>query len=510
MICAIVPEIAVRGSKVKKTLYKVLIGSLFVLLVLVIDAWRSGKIKVYSRNDTKQESTKTDKEDNKAGQVTQSGAKDKKKADKKVRVLLTTTDFAGLYHDKVSVCGTKGMTVRTDGSEKTYSAGKKASFSAASAKKQTIEIVPVSGGRLELLSITRQNRNPLYRGNLELTWTKQGYTVINELPMEQYLYAVVPSELSSSSKMEALKAQAVCARTYAYNQVAAGRFEEYHADLDDSVACQVYNNIPEDKRSRRAVKATKGEVMTKDAKRVQTYYYSTSWGKSASGKEVWETPKEISYLQSCVQQDNGNQNKTMNLSADDAFRSFLTRTDIATYDDASKWYRWHVTIPIKTLQNRIDGALQSCYARDGNKVLTQQKDGSYRKQPLKSIGKLKKIRVEKRGESGLVTELVVIGTENVVKVCSQYNVRVVLAPGSVPVHLKQGTTTVSMLPSAAFYIDTVKSKKTSRFEIHGGGFGHGTGMSQCGAVEMAKLGKNYDEILKFYFSGCEVTETQGG
>lgn len=491
----------------KKTLYKVLIGSLFVLLVLVIDAWRSGKIKIYSQKNEKREATMENKEDNKAGQKAQSDGKTKKNTDKKVRVLLSTTNFAGLYHDKVTVRGTKGMTVRVNGSEKTYSAGKKASFAAASGEKQTIEIKPASDGRLELLSIKRQNRTPSYRGNMELNWTKQGYTVINELPIEQYLYAVVPSEISSASKMEALKAQAVCARTYAYNQIAAGRFEEYHADLDDSVSCQVYNNAPEDKRSRKAVNDTGGQVVTRDAKRVQTYYYSTSWGKSASGQEVWETEKEISYLQSCVQQDGGSQNKTLNLSGEDAFRSFLARTDIATYDDDSEWYRWSVTIPLKTLEKRIDSALQSCYARDANKVLTQQKDGAYRKKPLKSIGKLKKIRVEKRGESGLVTELVVVGTKNVVKVCSQYNVRVVLSPGSIPVHLKKRTTTASLLPSAAFYIDMVKNKKKSRLEIHGGGFGHGTGMSQCGAVQMAKLGKNYKEILKFYFAGCEVTES---
>lgn len=490
----------------KKTLYKVLIGSFVVLLVLVWEAWRTGKIKIYSQNQKERELAKDKKTDKKGSNTAQTDKKTTKKANKKVRILLSTTDFAGMYHSQVTVRGTKGMTVRMDGKDRAYSPKEKATFVVASGKKSAITIVPVPGGKLELLSIKRQNRHPLYRGNLELTWSKQGYTLINELPMEQYLYAVVPSEISSASKMEALKAQAVCARTYAYNQVAAGRFEEYHADLDDSVACQVYNNIPEDKRSRKAVKATKGQVLTKDAKRVQTYYYSTSWGKSASGKEVWETPKEISYLQSCVQRENGDKDGTMNLSSESAFRSFLARKDIATYDKGSKWYRWSVTIPASVLGKHIDAALSSCYQRDGDKVLTQQKDGSYRKQPLKSIGTLKKLRVEKRGVSGIVTQLVVVGSDNVVKVCSQHNVRVVLSPDNIPVKLKQGTATVSMLPSAAFYIDTIKKKKKTVFEIHGGGFGHGTGMSQCGAVQMAKQGKSYKEILQFYFSGCKVTE----
>lgn len=65
---------------------------------------------------------------------------------------------------------------------------------------------------------------------------------------------------------------------------------------------------------------------------------------------------------------------------------------------------------------------------------------------------------------------------------------------------------MALLPSAAFYIDrTVGSGGEIIYEIHGGGCGHGTGMSQCGASQMAEQGKSYRDILQYYFSGCEVT-----
>lgn len=485
----------------KKPWKKVLIVSIIVLLVLVADAWRTGKIKIYSQNTN--EGRQGESAKHTGGESTSVPAE--KPYNKNVRVLLSTSNFSSLYHDRVTVCGTKGMTVRIGDKKVTYSSGEKVSFLAEKDKNRII-ISPVSGGKLQLLSVTRQNRHPTYHGTFELKWTKQGYTLINELSVEQYLYAVVPSELSTGNNMEALKAQAVCARTYAYNQIEAGRFREYNADLDDSVACQVYNNVPEDKRSRKAVKETKGEIVTKNKKRIQTYYYSTSWGKSASGQEVWETEKEISYLQSSVQMDSSGGIGDLDLSEESAFRNFLTRTDIATYDKDSEWYRWNVTIPAKGFASSIDAALQSCYASTPDKILTQKKDGSYRKSPLKSIGKLKAIRVEKRGKSGIVTQLVVVGSDNVVKVCSQYNVRKVLSPGNIPVKLKQGETKVSMLPSAAFYIDAVQAKEGISYEIYGGGFGHGTGMSQCGAAQMAKLGKSYEEIIQFYFAGCEISE----
>lgn len=358
----------------------------------------------------------------------------------------------------------------------------------------------------------RQDRSPSYRGKMELKWHRKGFTVINELPVEQYLYAVVPSELSTDHKMEALKAQSVCARSYAYNQIAAGRYKKYGADLDDSVSCQVYNNVPEDKRSRKAVKSTEGQVITRNGKIIVAYYYSTSWGKSASGKEVWDTSSEISYLQSSVQVSASEKKKgnvtNLNLSSDQAFRQFIDQGETPTYDSKADWYRWNVAIPVERLSVRIDSALSSCYASDTSEVLTQCKDGSYQSKPLEPMGKIRKIRVEKREKSGIVTELVIVGENRTVKVCTQYNVRKVLAPLYENIHYGAGTTTMTMLPSAAFYLQEVQTKDGRTYLIRGGGFGHGTGMSQCGAARMAELGENYQNILKYYFSGCKVEEGQ--
>ena len=117
-----------------------------------------------------------------------------------------------------------------------------------------------------LSSIKRQNRHPSYRGSMELSLQCGKIIVVNELPIEQYLYAVVPSELSTGHQLEALKAQAVCARSYLYGQLKAKRYQKYHANVDDSVSCQVYNNIPEDTRSREAVDQTKGQVLTSGGK----------------------------------------------------------------------------------------------------------------------------------------------------------------------------------------------------------------------------------------------------
>lgn len=508
---------AFKGRKTKrrklshKTMHiklkQILFLTFLVLLVLVLDAYRRGDVKIYQSNPSENktsisEAQEPDKETGESVQPETSVGDSTL-----IRVLISTTDYSSLYHEQVMFKGTKEVTVTEDKQKRTYSAGEMITFESGKTDSGKIQIQVAKGGKIQFCSITRQNRHPKYRGTMELKQTKQGFTVINELTLQEYLYAVVPSELSTSNKMEALKAQAVCARTYAYNQLQSDRFEKYGADLDDSTASQVYNNIPEDKRSRKAVKSTDGEVVTKKNVLVTTYYYSTSWGKSASGKEVWETASEVSYLKSCMQTEQQESGSDRDLSSDAAFRAFLSSDTAVTYDSDADWYRWNVTISAASLEKRIDTALQSCYQSDPSKILTQDAKGNYQQKALKPLGEIQKIRVEKRGKSGLVTELVIVGSENVIKVCSQYNIRKILSPGSAKIHYGAGETTMSLLPSAAFYLDGVANKKGNLvFEIYGGGCGHGTGMSQCGAVQMAKQGKTYTEILQYYFSGCDVTE----
>lgn len=480
--------------------------SVLVLGILVADAYRRGDVTLH------QESPGIKREkipvlQTMTAKPSHSGKEETGETidGKKTRILLSRTGFTGLYHDLVTVQGTVELTVSEGKESKKYPAGKKITFQRRKKYSGKISIEAAEGGKIQVCSITRQNRHPKYRGRLELKQNKQGFTVINELPLREYLYAVVPSELSTGHGMEALKAQAVCARTYAYQQLCSERFKEYGADLDDSTSSQVYNNIPEDKRSRKAVKDTEGEMVMQEGKPVATYYYSTSWGKSASGREVWNTPSEVSHLQSCMQTEGRENGSDRDLSKDAAFRRFLSQDTALTYDKGSDWYRWNVTVSLAALEQGMDASLQSCYQTNPAMVLVQNRAGEYRKQALQPLGKLRKIRIENRGKSGLVTELALVGSEHVIKVCGQYNIRKILSPGSAEIHYGGGKTRMALLPSAAFYLDRVTdSAGKTAYEIHGGGCGHGTGMSQYGACEMAEQGKAYQDILKYYFSGCEV------
>ena len=492
----------------KRQIVLILILSVLVLVCLIVEAGRE-EVK-----DHKTKIVQKEKEEQHEGEKKKEKRKKKKvEEETNVRVLLMTSRFASLFHRTVKVTSSKPFTVEVNGKAKQYDAGDSVEYSAGNSrlKKKKIVITPAEGAKLKVLSVTRQNIHPSYRRTLQVTWNKKGLLLMNKLPLEEYLYAVVPSELSTSSKMDALKAQAVCARSYAYQQMQSARYDKYHADLDDSVACQVYNNIPEDSRSRKAVNSTKGMVLTnKKGAVIQVYYYSTSLGYSASGQDVWNTPSKVSYLKECFQITEKSRKKSgvqsLNLSQEQNFENFINSSYYDTYDSDSAWYRWSVVISQKSLSERIDAAIASCYASDPTLVLTQKKNGGYARKPLKPLGALKKIRVEKRENSGLVTELVLVGKKNVIKICTQYNIRKVLAPVYEQVSYNDGKskTSMSLLPSAAFYVANAVKDDEAAFEFVGGGFGHGAGMSQCGAEKMAKLGKNYQEILLHYFAGTKI------
>lgn len=120
-----------------------------------------------------------------------------------------------------------------------------------------------------------------YGGSMEVRCLGDGYTLVNSLPLERYLQDVVPSEMPASYEPEALKAQAVCARSYACIQLLRGDLAEYGAHIDDSTAYQVYNRVTDADAAREAVIATQGEVLSYQGNIVEAYYFSTSMGYTA-------------------------------------------------------------------------------------------------------------------------------------------------------------------------------------------------------------------------------------
>ncbi|HIJ86462.1 MAG TPA: SpoIID/LytB domain-containing protein [Desulfuromonadales bacterium] len=146
------------------------------------------------------------------------------------------------------------------------------------------------GKRYQRLSFSASSavyvNNKPYRGLAELSVADKGILVVNQLPLEEYLVGLINCEISSAWPIDAVKAQAIIARTYAVNRKNARLTAAYH--LESSVIDQVYDGcLIEDSRARRAVFETSGDVLTFGGAIIQAFYHSSCGGGTEDSENAW-------------------------------------------------------------------------------------------------------------------------------------------------------------------------------------------------------------------------------
>ena len=422
-----------------------------------------------------------------------------------IRVLLQNSSYGGYYHDTLE-CGSETGFYLSDGVGKTewLEAGKQVIL--------TPELVQDYGGRvyigtegesgkLFLYNVRRAVGVPSYRGTIEVVLTEaEKLLVVNEVSLEEYLYGVLPSEMPESFGTEALKAQAVCARSYACNQLLANRYSAYGAHVDDSMNCQVYQNYGENEAAVEAVKATFGKVLSRNGECITAYYFSCSYGHTSDSYDIWGE-KAGTRFEGVVQAE---EKPTGDLKKTENFEEFLS-DDRTWYDSESVWFRWN-TILGTELDERILTRLKERQMAVPDLILvkTAENGDEMRFEPgtVNKFGTLKDIIIAERGDSGIITKLILVGSEASYLIMQEYNIRYVLAPVNV-VYLQDGSTSgnMNLLPSGYFTVE----KEEQHFVVRGGGHGHGAGMSQYGARYLASVGNTYEEILGHYYRDTDIT-----
>ncbi len=452
----------------------------------------------------------------------------------KIRVLIKNTGYRSALHDSVTLQPDCICSVLTgegeNGDEIQLPAGETLTVTADSplfGSGDRIRIEPgIQTGHISLTNVERAQGIPSYRGSLELVKSEDKIAVINEVLLEEYLYAVVPSEMPASYPLEALKSQAVCARTYAYSKMCRAGLPSYGAHVDDSAGFQVYNNIEENAETTRAVKETKGEVLYYQNELAQTYYYSTSCGYGTD-VEIWGNADAESCPYLMAQAINsGNMDLTIRAGQSDgalavmapmsdqariltdetAFAGFLLEEQLSFYEREEPWYRWIYSVD-RLDEEAFSAAIAERYAADPDGVLTRQADGTYMASEPPKLGKILEIAVTDRGPGGVANGLEIRGEGGTVRIETEHNIRYVLCDGRTPVIRQDGSRAdaSSMLPSAFFTISTFKeSGIVVGYSLSGGGFGHGVGLSQNGAKNMALSGCTSGEILAFFYKGCDL------
>ncbi|MCM1187823.1 MAG: SpoIID/LytB domain-containing protein [bacterium] len=450
----------------------------------------------------------------------------KEEAMQNIRVLIKAADYSGIFHAQPAVTADTGFAVVYgsfgDRKEEKHQAGDEIVFSYDSPYFETdrVLIVPeVLTGKVVLKNVLRNQGVPACRGTVELIRTQDGIVLVNELPLEEYLYSVVPSEMPSNYPSEALKAQAICARTYAYGHMERAGYPQYGAHVDDSSTYQVYNNIAEQASTTAAVKDTYGQLLyTAEGTLAETYYYSTSCGVG-SDANVWKTeaaslitylhPRHLCKTDMAQIAAGGVETENMGekLKDEQAFSDYIRSVNEDDFEAGEGWYRW--TYEVKELDPEIVlEKLKKRYAANSRLVLTL-KEGEYVSSDIGTLGGIRDLYIEKRGVGGVADELVIEGEEGTYKVISEHNIRYVLNNGTSKIVRQDGkkVASPSLLPSAFFVITAGKQDgNVVGYTLTGGGFGHGVGMSQNGAKEMAKCGWTAGDILTFFYEECAVRD----
>lgn len=403
---------------------------------------------------------------------------------KTIRVLLMDTGFKSVFHASADLVLGSGADLEYENAKgkmvgERLEAGTQLAVGPDSPYLEygRMIITPDEPEAITIRSIERSQGTPVYSGSLEIKGTPEGLVLVNDLFLEDYLTKVVPSEMPPSYEKEALKAQAVCARTYAYRQIQGNTYSQYGAHVDDSTNFQVYNNTSANDKSTQAVKETYGKMLFYEDKPIEAFYFSTSCGRTADAG-VWGTDSgKYPYLRAVEVKEGG---KSLGKEDNDGFESYIKREDVIAYDTSYPMFRWQTDLPADVASAQMSGA-----------------------------GQIQDMTVTDRGPGGIAGELTVTGTDGTVTIKGQSAIRSALGNPSLIITKKDGGTMTgsATLPSAFIAIEKRTGEDGSlSFHIYGGGFGHGVGMSQNGAQGMAKTGKGYKQILDFFYHGTELRE----
>lgn len=332
--------------------------------------------------------------------------------------------------------------------------------------------------------------NSTYRDYIGFIVKDNKILSINYVKLDHYLYGVLPREIPASGGIEALKAQAIVARSYLYGNIDKHRKDGY--GLCNTTHCQVYGGFDSEHiNTNKAVLETSGKYVDYGGKIISTPFHSNSGGYTENSKYVWGG--EVAYLQ----------------ATEDPYSLNSINSN------------WELTINARDLENKLRSSGIIIGSIKNLEVIETTKTGRVTR--LKIIGSI--------GQSELSGEKLrsIVGTMELKS--TLFTIKKHSDNISSPVYVVDGNSekprTINLngahiLDGSGRYIINRQNIKTingnnenimlksvfvdklDAITFVGKGFGHGVGMSQYGALEMAKRGYSYEDIIKHYYKGVNI------
>ena len=313
----------------------------------------------------------------------------------------------------------------------------------------------------------------IYEGALHIyVDSDKAMSVTVELPLETYLKGVVPYEIGPTSPLEALKAQAVAARSEAIIALTSQLYNGEQHDLTSDVECQVFSgNKRRSMASDQAVDETRGLILSENGQAMNAYYASNCGGRNELINNVWPGRTQLASYK--VSLPDNVTRKGPRLSKN------------------WKAKRWIKASPTVFCNPELEPALPGWskknfrWERKFNLAeLTKMLSGD------QDLGVFKKIKVMARGESGRIFKARLVFTNGSFTIDGELALRQLFSPS---------------LRSSNFYL----KKRGDTVTFYGAGWGHGVGMCQSGAIAQASHGAGFEELLKHYYTRAVLLNIYG-
>lgn len=334
-----------------------------------------------------------------------------------------------------------------------------------------------------------------YRGRMEIgRYSGNKLTAVNIVGIEAYLAGVVTNEMSTSYNMEALKAQAVCARSYAYVKggfTCIGTLDNPYK-LTDTTSSQVYRGYTgESAKARQAVKATKGEIIYSDGQPVEAFYFSTSGGSTESAIEVWGTKSSI-YTKVFDQYELSPEKKPWVISY--------------TYSEAEKLLK-NAGYDVGSIESVTEEVVTSSGRVYKLKVTGSKGKASIDMNKAESLFSLPSSKYRVATQDTKRDVLYGITSASTAAVDME-DINLIYGNGK-KAKVTADTDQLIAITEDNFYNIPYKLPDGRKIAFFGMGYGHGIGLSQAGAQGLAQNGYDYVDILKYYYKNIEIGEYNG-
>jgi SpoIID/LytB domain protein len=348
--------------------------------------------------------------------------------------------------------------------------------------RASIARLSIGAGGLEVSSWGEHVRSGVYPGAIEvMPDASGGLSAVNIVPLERYLEGVVATEMPLSFHPEALKAQAIIARTWALFNL--GKHAAQGWDLCDLMHCQQYRGATSDPRARRAVRETAGQVLAYRECLAETVYHTTCGGFTDDSYSVW-----YGYLMPYLRArpDLTSPSSSPEWISGEAEAAQFVADKKKAYCDSASLYRWQRSYTAGEAQQLIEANLPLLLwtAEAPGRLLDMTVEGRSRG------GRVQTLRVVTEGPPGAGGQAFELKRDHI---------RWLFGDG------KPGP---GGLPSTLFVLHVKRDRNGSptQFVFDGAGWGHGLGLCQCGANGRARAGASAREILQYYYPGTRVVD----